>query len=942
MALDGERFPVAGGRVGAMMRAHDWTRSPLGPPSGWPAALRAVVGLMVDSQFPMFVAWGPELAFLYNDAYGPILGARHPAALGRPFHEIWHEIWDDIAPLIARALAGEATFNEDLHLVMERNGYPEDTWYSFSYSPVRDVDGTVGGMFCACVETTAKVLADRRVRAERDRLTRLFEQAPGFICTLSGPDHVFEFANAAHRRLFGSEHWIGLPIRAAFPALEGQGFLDWLDRAYAGERQVVLGAPIRYQLGGEVEEQARYLDFIYEPMRDESGEITGVFCEGYDVTDRLRAEAEARRAELALHASESRYRRLFEAIDEGFCILEAVEVDGDPLGDFVYLEANPALEANSGIRDVVGRRVSEVLGDEAPGWIAMLAGVARTGELLRFERPLETTDRILELAVFRVEGDALPQVAVLFQDISARREAERALTRLNDELESRVAQGLAERRLLADLVEGTDAFVQVASPDYRWLAFNRAAADEFERVFGRRPSVGASMLDQLDHLPDQRAQVEQAWRRAFDGEAYVFTGEFGDAGRDSRHYEIRFRPLHDAQGQRIGAYQFVYDVTDRLRDQRRLAEAEAALHQAQKLETIGQLTGGVAHDFNNLLTPIVYALEMQKRRGGGDPVLAQMTDGAMRAAERARTLVQRLLSFSRRQHLRPRAVDVGGLVRNMAELMLRSLGPRMQLALDIDEDLPAAHVDPGQLELALLNLAVNARDAMNGVGELTIAVAADQARAAATGATMVRIAVSDTGCGMDADTLKRATEPFFTTKEVGRGTGLGLSSVQGLALQSGGGFELSSAPGTGTVATLWLPASEDAVEVAPPSPEVAVGPAATGAIVLLVDDEELARVGTRHMLEEAGYFVSEATSGEEALARLRDGKHVDALVTDYAMPGMSGAALAQAARGLRPGLPVLLVTGYATLDDADAERLPRLSKPYAAAELVQALARVMA
>jgi len=202
--------------------------------------------------------------------------------------------------------------------------------------------------------------------------------------------------------------------------------------------------------------------------------------------------------------------------------------------------------------------------------------------------------------------------------------------------------------------------------------------------------------------------------------------------------------------------------------------------------------------------------------------------------------------------------------------------------------------------------------------------------------------VSDTGCGMDADTLKRATEPFFTTKEVGRGTGLGLSSVQGLALQSGGGFELSSTPGTGTVATLWLPASEDAVEAAPPSPDVAVGPAVTGAIVLLVDDEELARVGTRHMLEEAGYFVSEATSGEEALVRLRDGKHVDALVTDYAMPGMSGAALAQAARALRPGLPVLLVTGYATLDDADAERLPRLSKPYAAAELVQALARVLA
>jgi signal transduction histidine kinase/CheY-like chemotaxis protein len=453
------------------------------------------------------------------------------------------------------------------------------------------------------------------------------------------------------------------------------------------------------------------------------------------------------------------------------------------------------------------------------------------------------------------------------------------------------------------------------------------------------------MLDLLDHIPEQRAAVQALWQRALSGETFVATGEFGNPERDRRHYEIRFRPLHDAQGQRIGAYQFVYDVTDRLRDQARLAEAEASLHQAQKLETIGQLTGGVAHDFNNLLTPIVYALEMQKRRGG-DPVLAQMTDGAMRAAERARTLVQRLLSFSRRQHLRPRAVDVGALVRNMADLMLRSLGPRMRLALDIGNDLPAAHVDPGQLELALLNLAVNARDAMNGAGVLRITVAEDRERGRAGGggadASMLRIAVSDTGCGMDAETLKRATEPFFTTKEIGRGTGLGLSSVQGLALQSGGGFELASTPGEGTVATLWLPASAEAVEAIEPPAGDDTRPAAGGAIVLLVDDEELARVGTRHMLEEAGYFVIEATSGEEALVRLRDGRHVDALVTDYAMPGMSGAALAQGARLLRPGLPVLLVTGFATLDDAEAERLPRLAKPYAAAELVRALARVIA
>src|SRR5207342_3505568 len=194
------------------------------------------------------------------------------------------------------------------------------------------------------------------------------------------------------------------------------------------------------------------------------------------------------------------------------------------------------------------------------------------------------------------------------------------------------------------------------------------------------------------------------WRRALDGESFVEIQAFGDPNRSRRHYELRFSPLHDANGERIGAYQFVYDVTERLRDQARLVQAEAALHQAQKLETIGQLTGGVAHDFNNLLTPIVYALDMQRRRGSPDPMLQQLVEGAARAAERARLLVQRLLSFARRQHLRPRPIDVASLVRRSAELMLRSLGPRIQLDLQVAEGLAPALVDPTQLELALLNL----------------------------------------------------------------------------------------------------------------------------------------------------------------------------------------------------------------------------------------------
>src|SRR5689334_5092351 len=196
-------FPAGGGDVGALMRRWDWSRSPLGPPDTWPQSLRTVVTLLLQSQFPMFVAWGPDLGFLYNDAYAEILGAKHPKALGSRFHDIWAEIWPDISPLIDAAMAGEATYRHDLPLVMNRRGFDEQTWFTFSYSPVRDEAGRIAGMFCAVQETTDRVLAERRLAAETERQRRMFEQAPGFICTLRGPEHVFDFRNAAHRRLFG-------------------------------------------------------------------------------------------------------------------------------------------------------------------------------------------------------------------------------------------------------------------------------------------------------------------------------------------------------------------------------------------------------------------------------------------------------------------------------------------------------------------------------------------------------------------------------------------------------------------------------------------------------------------------------------------------------------------------------------------------------------------
>jgi len=283
--------------MGAMMRAHDWSASPLGHPRTWPQALRTTVGLMLNSKFPMFVAWGGELGFLYNDSYISILGDKHPGALGKRFHDVWAEIWHDIHPLIVRALRGEASYMDRLPLRMRRHGYDEDTWFRFSYSPVRDEDGTVAGMFCACVEMTGEVLAQRYREEENERLVTLFEQAPGIIAVLRGPDHVFELTNRSYLQLVGHRALVGKAARDALPEVQGQGFFELLDHVYqTGQPFVGHAVPLRVQRDPNAPLEERFIDFVYQPIHDQHGKVSGIFVEGSDVTARKRIEDELRAA----------------------------------------------------------------------------------------------------------------------------------------------------------------------------------------------------------------------------------------------------------------------------------------------------------------------------------------------------------------------------------------------------------------------------------------------------------------------------------------------------------------------------------------------------------------------------------------------------------------------------------------------------------------------
>jgi PAS domain S-box-containing protein len=661
-------FMRGGGEIGALLRKLDWSHTSLGDRADWPQSLRTIIEVMLASRHGMMLAWGTALTLFYNDAYAPFLGLKHPWALGRPFNDVWADIWDDIAPLVDKAMAGEAVWLEDYHLVMERNGYPEDTWWQFSYSPVRDESGQVAGMLNVVSEMTAKVLVERRLRA-------------------------------------------------------------------------------------------------------------------------LNAELERRVIERSMQRG------------------KLWDVSSDMLS---------VIDIESGIIEAVN-----------PAWTRTLGWAPE-------------------------EIERHPYLAFVHPE---------------------------------DTAASMDAFAQVR------------AGNPVLRFENRYRTKGG------------------AWR-------WLSWVALPEAGK---------------------LYSTVRDMTD---EKSRLAELEAtqeALRQSQKMEAMGQLTGGVAHDFNNLLTPIIGSLDMLVRRGIGNDRERRLIEGALQSAERAKTLVQRLLAFARRQPLQPIAVDIHSVVDGMAGLIESTLGPRITVQVDMAPDLPPAIADRNQLEMALLNLAVNARDAMPDGGVLTIAAMRESVRAGHR-ATLrpghyVRLSVTDTGVGMDDATQARAIEPFFSTKGIGKGTGLGLSMVHGLVAQLGGRLMIDSAPGRGTTIVLWLPVSVVPVAMDDPSgPHKAV--VTCRGTALLVDDEELVRMTTADMLMDLGFEVMEAGSAEEASRMIEAGAELDVVITDHLMPGMSGADLVRALRVSRPALPVLLVSGY-----AEAEGIPpetaRLTKPFRNADLAASLVALM-
>ena len=990
-------FLAGGGEMGTMMRAHDWSTSPAGPLEGWPQSLRSVVGLMLANKHIMFVAWGPELAFLYNDAYRPVFGKKHPWALGRPFKEVWSEVWDEVEPLVNAALGGEATWSENLHLILERNGYPEDCWFTFSYSPVRDEDGKVAGIFCAASETTDTVLTERRLKDQAERQKLLFQKAPGFIAVLTGPDHVFEFVNDAYVRLAGTRDYVGLSVREVFPEIESQGLYELLNGVYTtGERFVAERLALTLRDAPDQPSRDVVLDFIYEPIRDEAGAVTGIFVEGHDVT-------ESHRTQVSLRESEERYHALFAASPVPFMVL------APDAPDFTITAANDAyFAATLTTREtLVGRRLFDVFPDD-PSRLGQLGSEALAISLdhVLTTRKTDAMERVRYDLVMPDGGfephwweainapmlDGAGEVSAIINQV----------TRVTEQHYREEAE-LQEQKHQVFLLQLSDALR--ADPSTEVIA-NRALQMLFEHMRLDRCYVGIYRLAEDigdfphqvhdDRLPPLPAQVRlsdfpEALRSAFDRTLVIDDvtemGGLSDSDRANlkslglcaliaatlRKGEKNplWAVVAASAGPRVWTKSEIYlveEVAERIwaaferaraeariqelnetleqRVQERTVEltlAQEALRQSQKLEAMGQLTGGVAHDFNNLLTPIIGTLDILARRGVGSERERRLIDGAMQSADRAKILVQRLLAFARRQPLQPVAVDVLRLVEGMVGLISSTLGPTIDVRVVIDPDLPPANTDPNQLEMALLNLAVNARDAMPDGGELTIKAKRARARQGYASNLVegdyILLCVIDSGAGMDEATRQRAIEPFFSTKGIGKGTGLGLSMVHGLVAQLGGRMTIDSAPGKGTAIELWLPISTMAMGVeeadaAAPATQVGRG------VALLVDDEELVRISTADMLIDLGFEVLEARSAEEALQMLKTGTMPTLLITDHLMPGMNGVDLAREARLIDPTLPVLIVSGYAE-EDGIASDLARLTKPFRSAELAESISALI-
>ncbi|MDO9297919.1 PAS domain-containing protein [Bradyrhizobium sp.] len=782
-------FLAGGGEMGALTRAYDWLASPLGEPGSWPQSLRTAVRIVLNTNHPMFIWWGPELIQFYNDAYRQTMGPeRHPSALGQRGRDCWAEIWPIIGPQIERVMSGGgATWHEKQLVPVTRYGKLEQVYWTYSYSPIDEDDG-IGGVLVVCQDVTRDVVAAEALREREAELARV--QQIGRIGGLEVD------LRTGFRNRRSPEYLLihGLPPDAANETHE-----DWVQRVHPEDREAA-ETKFRDAIAGD----AREYSVQYRIIRPSDGEVRWI------------------------------------------SVKSTIERDGN--GKAIRL-----VGAHSDVTE-------QVVADQA----------LRQSE----ERFRKLADQLAELN------------ATLAQRVEEK-------TRERDRIWN-VSQDLL-------LVSDRDGVWRTVNPAWtRTLGWSEAELLNRTSEWLEHPDDGGTTRAKFKKLGERETTVRFESRFRHKDGSYRWLSWTGVSDKDHNYAVAR-------------------DVTADKAAAERLKAAEEALLQSQKMEAVGQLTGGIAHDFNNLLTGIVGSLDLMQTRlnQGRTDNVTRYINAAMTSANRAAALTHRLLAFARRQPLIPKSVDANALVVSLEDLLRRTIGETIDLEISAAEDLWGTLCDPNQLESALLNLAINARDAMPDGGRLVIATA--NARLDSTSANApalssgeyICISVTDTGVGMSAEVAARAFDPFFTTKPIGQGTGLGLSMIYGFARQSNGHVTIDSRVGQGTSVKLYLPRHHGGFDTGHASAVRAAEHAATGETVLVVEDDTVVRGVILEMLGEQGYRTLEAVDGPSGLKILRSGARIDLLVTDVGLPGMNGRQLADQARESRPDLKVLFITGYA-------------------------------
>ncbi|GFE74527.1 PAS domain-containing sensor histidine kinase [Novosphingobium sp. TCA1] len=943
------------------IRRFDWGGTALGERQDWPVSLRTAVDMATASHFAMFVAWGDEHTFLYNDAYAPFLGARHPAALGKPMREVWPEIWDELEPLIDRTRAGETISVEDMHLVMTRNGADEDTWWTFCYSPLRDDAGEIGGVLDIAVDTTQKFIDSRRIalegekRAESEsRFGALVEATSDAIYRMSADwqeMHQLDGRGFLLDTLESRRSWIDVYL----PEDERAVVLAAIDEAVRTKSPFILEHRV-VQADGEIGWTASHA----VPILDADGGILEWFGTATDVT-------QAHEARDALATSREKLELATRAAR---------------LGQFDFWPQDGRLEWDDRCRELFGLSPGAAVTYES----AYLAGLhpddrENADEAVRIaldpqgtgifdteyrtigiEDGIERHVHAQGLAFFK-DGRPIRLIGTV-QDVTADRARQTALREVEERL--RLAG-----RATNDAVWDWDF-------RHNHVTWNDALRD----IYLHEPEAVAPTGEWwLEHIhPEDRQRVDDSIHAVIDGSGTDWSDEYRFRRADGRYADVLDRGyvLRDMAGTPLRMVGAMLDVSDRKAierqlesDRQRLTEevqvttaerdkAEEALRQSQKMEAVGQLTGGLAHDFNNLLTGISGALEMMQMRiaQGRVAEIDKYSVAAQGAVRRAAALTHRLLAFSRRQTLDPKPTSVNRLIFDLEELVRRTVGPQIEVETVGKAGLWMTLVDPNQLENALLNLCINARDAMPDGGRITIETAnrwldhaASRERDLEPG-QYISISVTDTGSGMSPEVISRAFDPFFTTKPIGEGTGLGLSMIYGFARQSGGHVRIQSEVGMGTTMSIYLPrylADEDCREGTADAALVAglenMAEARTGR-VMVVDDEPTVRMLVAEVAQELGYSVMEAFDGPSAMRLLQAGSDLDLLITDVGLPGgMNGRQVADAALALMPDLNVLFITGYAenaVIGNGQlAPNMALITKPFAMEALAQRIREIM-